>query len=64
VRLITGDGDIQTTEAFVRQVADRIQGVIESKLTSPELLMFLSYLQLTQVLTTQLLPIFLLLTQM
>jgi len=35
VRSITGDGDIQTTEALVRQVAERIQGVIESKLTSP-----------------------------
>jgi len=35
VRSITGDGDIQTTEAFVRQVADSIQGVIEAKLTSP-----------------------------
>jgi len=35
VRSITGDGDIQTTEALVRQVADRIQGVIESKLTFP-----------------------------
>jgi len=33
VRSITGDGDIQTTKAFVRQVVDRIQGVIEAKLT-------------------------------
>jgi len=33
VRSITKDGDIQTTEAFVRQVVDRIQGVIEAKLT-------------------------------
>jgi len=32
VRSITEDGDIQTTEAFVRQVVDRIQGVIEAKL--------------------------------
>jgi len=35
VRSITGDGDIQATEAFKRQVADRIQEVIEAKLTSP-----------------------------
>jgi len=36
VRSITEDGDIQTTEAFVRQMVDRIQGVIEAKLTSTQ----------------------------
>jgi len=35
VKSVAGDGDDQTTEAFVRQVAERIEGVIESKLTSP-----------------------------
>jgi len=33
VRSVTGDGEIQTTKAFVRQVVERIQGVIEAKLT-------------------------------
>jgi len=33
VRPVTGDGEIQTTEVFVRQVVERIQGVIEAKLT-------------------------------
>jgi len=37
VRSVTEDGEIQTTEAFVRQVVDRIQGVIEAKLTPPQL---------------------------
>jgi len=35
VRSVTEDNDVQSTEAFVRQVADRIQGVIEAKLTPP-----------------------------
>jgi len=33
VRSVTGESDVQSTEAFVRQVVDRIQGVIEAKLT-------------------------------
>jgi len=33
---VTEDNDIQSTEAFVRQVVDRIQGVIEAKLTPPQ----------------------------
>jgi len=36
VRSVTEDGEIQNTEAFVRQVIDRIQGVIEVKLTPPQ----------------------------
>jgi len=31
--MVTEDGEIQTTEAFVRQVVERIQGVNEAKLT-------------------------------
>jgi len=33
VRSVTEDGEIQTTESFVRQVVERIQGVIEAKRT-------------------------------
>jgi len=32
---VTEDNEMQSTEAFVRQVFDRIQGVIEAKLTPP-----------------------------
>jgi len=35
VRSVTKDGDIQTTEAFLRQAVNRIQGVIEAKLIPP-----------------------------
>jgi len=35
VRSVTEDGDVQSTEAFARQVVDRIQGVIEARLTPP-----------------------------
>jgi len=33
VRSVTEDGEIQTTKAFVRQVVEKIQGVMEAKLT-------------------------------
>jgi len=33
VRSVTGDGEIPVIEAFVRQVVERIQGVIEAKFT-------------------------------
>jgi len=33
VRSVTGNGEIQTTKAFVRQVVEKIQRVIEAKLT-------------------------------
>jgi len=33
VRSVTENGEIQTTEAFVGQVVERIQGIIEAKLT-------------------------------
>jgi len=35
MRSVTENGEIQTTEDFVRQVVDKIQGVIEAKLTTP-----------------------------
>jgi len=34
VKSVTENGEIQTTEALVKQVVDRIQGVIEAKLTN------------------------------
>jgi len=35
--MVTEDGEIQTTEAFVRQVVERIQGDFEAKLTPAQL---------------------------
>jgi len=36
VRSVNKDNDTQSTKAFVKQVVDRIQGVIEAKITSPQ----------------------------